>query len=62
MWLVSTMLEVATKCKAHSTSPEDGLLLGRNAQRKITIVHVSWNTLYYLDTVNMHDIQNIKIL
>jgi hypothetical protein len=38
-----------------------GLLLGRNVLRKIKIVHVSWETLYYLHTVNMQGKQNIKI-
>ena len=46
----------------HWTSPEDGLLLGRTLRKeKKKIVHVSWENLYYLHTVNMHGTQNIKI-
>ena len=42
------------KCNTDYFS-EDGLMLGRKAQRKIKIVHVSW------ETANMHGTQNIKI-
>ena len=45
----------------HRTSPEDGLLLGRNALSEKKIVRVRWETLYCLHAVNMHGTENIKI-
>jgi hypothetical protein len=44
----------------HWTSPEDGLLLGRNAYKKKKIVLEIWKNFYYLHNVNMHGTQNTK--
>jgi hypothetical protein len=45
----------------HWMSPDDGLLLGRNASKQNKkIVHVNWEALYCLYIVNMHGTQNIK--